>query len=110
MKNLDPQLLNEVVRRIADTIRPEKIWLYGSHAYGTPHVDSDVDLLVLVEQSDAPSYIRAREAYGVLKGLFFPAEIRVVTREEFARHLDWVVSVEREAMKKGRVVYERTPV
>ncbi|MBI5079988.1 MAG: nucleotidyltransferase domain-containing protein [Chloroflexi bacterium] len=52
MKTLDPNLLDEVVRRIAEAIHPEKIYLYGSHAYGTPHEDSDVDLLVLIDKSE----------------------------------------------------------
>jgi predicted nucleotidyltransferase len=107
MKTLNPDLLAEVVRRIAKAVNPEKIYLYGSHAYGTPHEDSDVDLLVIIEHSSTPSYTWARPAYGALKGLFFPAEIKVVTKDEFARHLKWVVSIEREASEKGKVVYER---
>ena len=38
----------EFARRIADRFRPEKIVLFGSHAYGTPTPDSDVDLLVVM--------------------------------------------------------------
>ena len=35
-------------REIAERFHPEKIILFGSHAYGTPHADSDVDLLVIM--------------------------------------------------------------
>jgi predicted nucleotidyltransferase len=34
-------------RLIADRFQPEKIILFGSYAYGTPHAGSDVDLLVV---------------------------------------------------------------
>ncbi|MBI5830206.1 MAG: nucleotidyltransferase domain-containing protein [Chloroflexi bacterium] len=63
VKTLDPKLLDEVVRRIARAVQPERIYLYGSHAYGAPNADSDVDLLVLVEKSDVPYYQRTRPIY-----------------------------------------------
>ena len=34
--------LNEIVRRIVRTLRPEKIILFGSYGYGSPTNDSDV--------------------------------------------------------------------
>ena len=41
-----------VICRFADTVakrfQPDKIILFGSHAYGTPHADSDVDILVVM--------------------------------------------------------------
>src|ERR1700730_16427303 len=33
---------------VADRFDPEKIILFGSHAYGRPHADSDVDILVVM--------------------------------------------------------------
>lgn len=35
-------------RQIAERFRPDLIMLFGSYAYGTPHGDSDVDLLVIM--------------------------------------------------------------
>ncbi len=35
-------------REIAERFHPKKIILFGSYAYGTPHADSDVDLLVIM--------------------------------------------------------------
>ncbi len=107
MKTLDPKLLDEVVRRIAQAVQPQRIYLYGSHAYGAPHADSDVDLLVLVEKSAVPYYQRTRPIYKALRGLLMPVEIRVVTDAEFSRRVNWVVSVEREASRRGKIVYER---
>jgi len=36
------------VNRVAEAFRPERVILFGSHAYGTPTADSDVDLLVVM--------------------------------------------------------------
>jgi len=35
-------------RGVAERFQPEKIILFGSHAYGKPHADSDVDILVIM--------------------------------------------------------------
>jgi predicted nucleotidyltransferase len=35
-------------RQVAERFQPDKIILFGSHAYGTPHADSDVDILVIM--------------------------------------------------------------
>jgi len=47
------QQLPEAVRRIVETLHPEKIILFGSYARGNPTSDSDVDLLVIME-TDLP--------------------------------------------------------
>ena len=47
MKTLDTDLLEEMTR-LVDEFQPEQIILFGSHAYGTPHPDSDVDILVVM--------------------------------------------------------------
>ena len=49
---LDDPLLQTATQRLVTEFQPDQIWLYGSHAWGNPHDDSDVDLLVVVPQSD----------------------------------------------------------
>jgi predicted nucleotidyltransferase len=41
------QELDAITKVIADTVPVEAIYLFGSHAYGTPHKDSDLDLYVV---------------------------------------------------------------
>jgi hypothetical protein len=45
--------IRKLAREIAEKFRPEKIILFGSYAYGTPHQDSDVDLLVIMPARDS---------------------------------------------------------
>ena len=40
------RLIRRFARQVAELFDPDKIILFGSHAYGTPHADSDVDILV----------------------------------------------------------------
>ena len=106
MKTIDQDLLDESVQKIVAALDPEAIYLYGSHAYGQPHQDSDVDLLVIVSGSSLPPHKRAVKAYRALRCLFFPAEVKVVTRAEFDRRSQWASSIEWVARERGRVLYE----
>ena len=51
--------LTEITRRLVATYQPEQVVLFGSHAWGEPEEDSDVDLLVVLSESDEPAYRRA---------------------------------------------------
>jgi hypothetical protein len=48
--NIPLAAIRRFARRIAERFQPDKIVLFGSYAYGTPHNESDVDLLVAQDQ------------------------------------------------------------
>src|SRR6516162_4092679 len=50
--NIPRSAIRRFARQIAERFRPEKIILFGSYAYGTPHNESDVDLLVILPTRD----------------------------------------------------------
>src|SRR3990172_9322855 len=41
-------VIRRFARDVAERFDPDKIILFGSHAYGKPHADSDVDILVIM--------------------------------------------------------------
>ena len=45
-------LLAWVVERLRVDYAPQQIILFGSYAYGTPHDDSDIDLMIIKETRD----------------------------------------------------------
>src|SRR6266851_4708537 len=54
-------VIRRFARQVAERFQPDKIILFGSHAYGTPHADSDVDILVIMpakNQHDQAARIR----------------------------------------------------
>ena len=91
-------------REIAERFRSEKIILFGSHAYGTPHADSDVDLLVIMPaRTLIDQAVRIRMA---LPPRSFPLDLVVRTPEFVRRGLegeDWFL---REIVVKGKVLHE----
>lgn len=106
MEKIDTVLLKEAVQRLVTALNPEQIYLYGSQAYGQTHKDSDVDLLIVVTESNLPIHKRAAGAYRVLRGLFLPADIKVVTHSEFEKYAKWFSSIERVVADKGQLLYE----
>lgn len=105
MKTLPPELLAEITRRLVAEFQPEQIILFGSHAWGTPHEDSDVDLCVIVSQSDERPVRRAVRAYHCLSGLGIPKDVLVKTRAEFERFRHVHASLECQISEQGKVLY-----
>jgi len=105
MERLSQQMLEEVTRRIVDAIHPERIILFGSHAWGYPSEDSDIDLLIILRNSDQPSYRRARDVYRSLRGLKIPIDVVVRTRDELERGVRMKTSLEYKVLDEGRVLY-----
>src|SRR5436190_12241772 len=50
--NIPMAAIRRFARKIAERFHPNKIILFGSYAYGKPHIESDVDLLVIMPASD----------------------------------------------------------
>lgn len=100
------ETLPKAVRRIARALRPEKIILFGSYAYGNPTPDSDVDLLVVMK-TRASSADRSWAVSRLLIPRPFPVDILVRTPQEVARALrggDFFIG---EIVSQGQVLYER---
>ena len=89
----------EVGRRF----RPEKIYLFGSQAYGTPHADSDVDILVVM-----PARNQLDQAVKIERACDppFPLDILVRTPQNFHRRLADGDSLLSEIVAKGKILYE----
>ena len=102
---LSQQMLEEVTRRIVDAIHPERIILFGSHAWGLPSEDSDIDLLIVLRNSDKPGYRRARDVYRSLRGLKLPVDVVVRTLDEIERSIRVKTSLERKVLEEGRVLH-----
>lgn len=47
MRKIPYQKLKKVTEKIVKEYKPEKIILFGSHAWGKPSRDSDVDLFIV---------------------------------------------------------------
>jgi len=105
MKTLDTALLAEITRRLVDEFHPEQIILFGSHAWGTPNDDSDIDLFVIVPESDDPPHQRAVRAYRALRDVEEPKDILVRTRAEADKYRHVYASLTCQIFEQGVVLY-----
>ena len=99
-------LIRRVVQQVVDRFRPRKIVLFGSHAYGRPRQDSDVDLLIVMESKER-TVDRAIEVFQTLRFYPFPMDILVRTPKEVRHRLRMGDYFFEEILKKGKVLYER---
>lgn len=105
MVELSATLLSEVTARLVAEFQPERVILFGSHAWGQPTADSDVDLLLVVSESDQTPTRRAQRAQRTLGSLPIPADVLVKTRAEVDRQALLGSSLVRRALAEGRVLY-----
>lgn len=105
MKVLPPGLLDDAVGRLKQEFQPEAIYLFGSHAWGQPNEDSDVDLLVVVRQSSERATERMRRAHRCLANLGVSKDVVVQTRAEFDRYRHLPVSLQYQILQRGRKLY-----
>jgi predicted nucleotidyltransferase len=101
--NIPRAAIRRFARAIAERFRPVKVVLFGSYAYGTPHAESDVDLLVIMPTRNAID--QAIRIYHTLEAPF-SLDLIVRTPGQIERGLrddDWFL---REIIEQGEVLYE----
>lgn len=98
--------LEEIKRRLVKELDPQQIILFGSHAYGQPNADSDVDLLIVMDSHERP-VVRAARVSRLLRPKPFPMDIIVRTPEEIRYRLEIGDQFVREIFERGRVLYDQ---
>lgn len=107
MKTISVSLQKDVIRRLVDEFNPEAIYLFGSHAWGKPNSESDMDLLVIVSRSRQKPIQRAVRAQRSLRGVKAPVDVLVKTRKEFERYSSVKASLEAQITREGKLLYGR---
>ena len=104
MKTPNPDLIEEIVRRVTSAVHPLRVILFGSAARGEMGPASDVDLLIVMpdgtHRRDA-----SRKAFRALSGLGIAKDVIVVTEndvKEFGENPSLVI---KPALEEGREVY-----
>ena len=102
----DAAAINRVVKELLD-YEPERIILFGSAAWGDTDQYSDIDLII-IKKTDKRFVQRLVEP-----GSFVPIDLSVdlfvYTPEEFQSMIDNENPFIEQALKDGKIVYEKTP-
>ena len=98
--------LSDICRIIDATVDTEKIYLFGSHAYGTPNQDSDYDLCVIIPDHS----MRPAEAVKEIRRALFPVQTVpldvIVYRSGSFRQRAEQASLERKIARAGVLLHE----
>lgn len=96
--------IKDLCRQIVEGFQPQKIILFGSYAYGKPHEDSDIDLLVVMqyEGNELEQMAKVRRR---LKSKF-PLDVLVKTNKQLKERSEMGDFFIKEIIEKGKILYE----
>jgi predicted nucleotidyltransferase len=101
---IEPAAIIQWAEEVARAVRPERVILFGSYAYGSPTDDSDVDLLVIMPDGGQPQNravnIRLRHPAP------FPLDLVVMPPETLRERLGQGDFFLREVVTKGVLLYD----
>ena len=103
--DVTPVLLDEIVARITAVARPARVIVFGSTVTGAATADSDIDLLIVLDEVDDARLesVRLRRA---LRGVGAPVDVIVMRTERFEETKNVVGGIAYPANKYGRVIYD----
>lgn len=93
------------MRRLVDALHPQAIYLFGSHAYGTPDRNSDVDLLVVVEDDAGDRMELEIQGLRALRQMPVPKDVLVFPRSEMDKWSPVRSTLPHTATQKGKLLY-----
>lgn len=100
----DLNQLPEVIRRIVEVAKPERIMFFGSAARDEIGPHSDFDLLVIVHDG-AHRRDLTKQIYLRLSGVGCPVDAVVVTTDDVRRYGTCSALIIEPALREGREVY-----
>jgi predicted nucleotidyltransferase len=98
--------LDTYVNYISSLEGVEQIYLFGSHAYGTPHEHSDIDLMVVIEDSLNTSKTAVKISKGLIGQRLVPLDILVNRRGEFYKAAN-EATIQNQIKNEGVLLYAK---
>ena len=100
----NPEVIEQLVRRIIELVYPLRIILFGSAARGEMESDSDIDVLVVMPEG-VHRRRTAQLLYRQIRGLGVPFDILVATPNDLEVHRDNIGLIYQTILREGREVY-----
>jgi predicted nucleotidyltransferase len=104
---IEDKVKKEIIGKISIK-KPYKVLLFGSHAYGSPEKESDVDLLVVIDKEGIPeTYQEKSENYLEISRLLrdinkkISIDILVMTKTQWFDFINKKSGFSREILSRG---------
>ena len=99
--------------KIIEKFAAKKIILFGSYAYGVPNKDSDIDLIVVLNDTNLPKTFKEKMKYQLLVrnsiiniNKKIPIDLIVYTKPMYKKFNELGSMFSVEISQKGKVLYE----
>jgi predicted nucleotidyltransferase len=110
---MDTQKIIAEITEIFKQQGVDKVILFGSHAYGNPSVDSDIDLMIVVPLETSPSshrekmdlYLHYNQFIKSFRSII-PIDLIVYTSATYERFIKLNSMFSQEITKQGIILYE----
>ena len=97
------EAVGEVVKRLVDHYRPERIYLFGSTARGEARAGSDLDFLVVLPDDTPRAALFDGTVYERLWGIPLAVDVIPFRRSEFEERSGWLMSLPAIALREGKL-------
>jgi uncharacterized protein len=110
MIQVTDNVIDQIVNAIVKEVNPVSVILFGSRAHGDSRTDSDIDLLIIEENSFSEGNARWSEIIRIRRAISFvkhPKDILVFSAAEVDK---WKLSMNHvvsRCLAEGKVLYER---
>ncbi len=104
VNQITEEKINDIVETIAKEYQPEKIILFGSFAWGQPHQDSDIDLLV-IKKSNKTALEMMREVCRITLRSGEALDVLVYTPERLEKRKNMGDPFVLKIINQGKVLY-----
>jgi len=105
--------IEQITKKICE-LNPYMILLFGSYAYGKPHKDSDIDLLVVTNDDFIPQNYEERINLQLnISNVIFdfakqvPIDLIVYTKPMYKKFIEQNSNFAHEITTKGKILYEK---
>lgn len=105
MVSLTADMLQSITQRLVEEFRPERVYLFGSRAYGVPRADSDLDIAVVLRRGEEPrheDHVRARQVIG---SIGCDVDVLVYAADRFDQRSGWRSNMEHTVRNEGRLLF-----
>ncbi len=102
-----PTVPHELLDRVIRYFNPRRVILFGSHARGEATPDSDIDLMVILDDDAPPEHLTLHAGWESRRGYHGATDVIPVREGVFERKARVVGTLAYEASLDGIAVYER---
>ena len=103
----DRDVLQPIIDRIIERMRPEAIWLFGSRAEGRENPESDFDLLAVLPDGASEEHLDPVKAWEIVRGLGVPVHLIPRTVADFDEEVSEIDTLAAAVARHGKILNER---